>query len=141
MPGAFKGLSDLQWEKIQSNFVTKTNKLRRGRPRSIFRYVLNAILYVLITGCRWCDIPRKRNFAKRSTAHKWLGIWQKNGTFARTLRALQFEGNVLGIIDWDRGSIDGSFVAGKGGGEEVDYGFKGKGVTLHALIEGNSLLR
>lgn len=29
------------------------------------------------------------------------------------------------------------FSRGKGGGEEVEYGFKGKGTTTHLLIDGN----
>ena len=29
------------------------------------------------------------------------------------------------------------FSAGKGGGEEIEYGFKGKGTTTHLLIDGN----
>jgi IS5 family transposase len=29
------------------------------------------------------------------------------------------------------------FSRGKGGGEEIEYGFKGKGTTTHLLIEGN----
>jgi transposase len=29
------------------------------------------------------------------------------------------------------------FSAGKGGGELVDYGYKGKGVTTHLLVDGN----
>ena len=32
---------------------------------------------------------------------------------------------------------EGSFAAGKGGGEGVEYGFKGKGVLTHALVDGN----
>jgi hypothetical protein len=28
------------------------------------------------------------------------------------------------------------FSAGKGGGEMVDYGYKGKGVTTHLLVDG-----
>ena len=31
------------------------------------------------------------------------------------------------------------FPPGKGGGEAVDYGYKGKGITNHLLIEGNGL--
>ncbi|EKD93348.1 MAG: hypothetical protein ACD_28C00166G0001 [uncultured bacterium] len=45
--------------------------------------------------------------------------------------------HLAGKIDWDSSSADGSFAAGKGGGESVDYGFKGKGVTTHALVDGN----
>jgi len=29
------------------------------------------------------------------------------------------------------------FSAGKGGGEEIEYGFKGKGTTTHLLVDGN----
>ena len=29
------------------------------------------------------------------------------------------------------------FSSGKGGGQEIDYGFKGKGTTTHLLIDGN----
>ena len=31
------------------------------------------------------------------------------------------------------------FPPGKGGGELVDYGYKGKGVTTHLLVEGNGM--
>ena len=33
----------------------------------------------------------------------------------------------------------GLFPPGKGGGESVGYGFKGKGVTQHLLVEGNGM--
>ncbi len=29
------------------------------------------------------------------------------------------------------------FSAGKGGGEIIDYGYKGKGVTTHLLVDNN----
>jgi len=32
---------------------------RMGRPRADDRKVLNGILYVLRTGCRWKDMPRE----------------------------------------------------------------------------------
>lgn len=31
------------------------------------------------------------------------------------------------------------FPPGKGGGEDVDYGYKGKGVTAHLLVDGNGM--
>lgn len=31
------------------------------------------------------------------------------------------------------------FPPGKGGGQEVEYGYKGKGVTIHLLVEGNGM--
>ena len=32
------------------------------------------------------------------------------------------------------------FPPGKGGGELVEYGYKGKGVTIHSLVDANLLL-
>lgn len=31
------------------------------------------------------------------------------------------------------------FPPGKGGGEEVGYGYKGKGILIHTLTEGNGM--
>jgi hypothetical protein len=57
-----------------------------------------------------------------------LKIWQSDGTFnelkALILGAEQNEG----LICWKSGAVDGSFCPGKGGGDEVAYGYKGKGI-------------
>ena len=44
--------------------------------------------------------------------------------------------HIAKMIDWDRLSVDGFFSAGKGGGEEIEYGYKGKGTTTHLLVDG-----
>ncbi|MCG6135166.1 MAG: hypothetical protein MET45_10945 [Nostoc sp. LLA-1] len=33
-------------------------KRGKGMPHAPYRHVLNSLLYILITGCRWCDLPR-----------------------------------------------------------------------------------
>jgi transposase len=137
MAGVFSGLTDIQWEKL-SGCIPEI-PCKRGRPKESRRKLLNTVLYVLITGCRWCDIPCGEIWAKRSTAHEWLGIWSKDGTLTKLRQVMLGEAELHGLINWERGSIDGSFAAGKGGGEGVDYGFKGKGVTLHTLVDGNGM--
>ena len=103
------------------------------------RYVLNTLLYILITGCRWCDVPSGEIWASKSSAHRWLKRWEEDGT----LKHLQ--GRILGIaenqglINWSYGAVDGSFSPGKGGEEDVAYGHKGKGILIHTLTEGNGL--
>lgn len=137
MPGKFDGLTDAQWEIIEPLLPGNPVEPVRGRPHSPFRYVLNTILWVLITGARWIDIPSLPHFAARSTSHRWLGIWSNNGTLERIISRLQGMAQDAGLIDWERCSVDGAFAAGKGGGETVQYGRRGKGVTLHALVDGN----
>ena len=47
-------LSDIQWKRIK-RLLPKPKRM--GRPRSDDREVINGILYVLNTGCRWEDMP------------------------------------------------------------------------------------
>lgn len=135
MPGKFNGLTDSEWELLRRLLPEEKNAT--GRPPSEARSVLNTIFYLLITGCRWCDVPVGKKWAKKSSAHRRLGKWQKNGTFASLKASLLGAAHLAGKIDWQNASVDGSFAAGKGGGEGVEYGFKGKGVLTHALVDGN----
>lgn len=45
--------------------------------------------------------------------------------------------DLAGMLDWDRLAVDSFFSRGKGGGEEIEYGFKGKGTTTHLLVDGH----
>ncbi|MGI0014834.1 MAG: transposase, partial [Nitrososphaera sp.] len=57
MAGRFEGLSDLEWRLCEDVFPPALQKRGRGMPPVSFRKVLNSLLYVLITGCRWCEVP------------------------------------------------------------------------------------
>lgn len=107
MPGRFEGLNDEQWS-ILSEVVSKKSG-HIGRPRSSPKAVLNTILYVLITGCRWCDVPRGEQWGKRSTAHDQLRRWQEDGTLKRLKYLLLELAELVGAINWERGSVDGAF--------------------------------
>ena len=50
----FQKLNDEQWAFVEP-FVPP--KAKEGRPRSDDRRTVDAILYVLTTGCRWMDLP------------------------------------------------------------------------------------
>ncbi len=130
MAGKFTGLTDVEWAVIEPLLPERPKKSRKGRPHAFFRDILNTILWILITGARWIDVPRGKGFGARSTAHRWLGIWTTDETWSKIKALLMGQAHELGFIDWSRSSVDGSFAAGKGGGEDVQYGFKGKGVTI-----------
>jgi transposase len=53
----------------------------RGRPRSDDRRTLEAILYVLRTGCAWSELPAA--FGDEATAHRRWREWQASGLWAR----------------------------------------------------------
>jgi transposase len=63
---------------------------RGGRPRTVdVREVLNAIFYVLWTGCQWKALPR--DLPPRSTVWDYLDRWEWDGTLSRIHHALYVE--------------------------------------------------
>jgi transposase len=60
---------------------------RGGRPRDVnVREVLNAIFYVLSTGCQWKAPPK--DLPPKSTAHYYFMLWDWDSTLERIHHAL-----------------------------------------------------
>ena len=53
------------------------------------REVLNAIFYVLWTGCQWKALPK--DLPPRSTVWEYLDLWQWDGTLSRIHHVLYVE--------------------------------------------------
>ena len=63
---------------------------RGGRPRTVdVREVLNAIFYVLWTGCPWKALPK--DLPPRSTVWEDLDLWDWDGTLGRIHHVLYVE--------------------------------------------------
>ena len=73
MARRFEGLSDLEWKLFEDVFPETPKKRGRGMPPVPFRYVLNSLLYILITGCRWCDLPQGKIWASKSAKSRCAG--------------------------------------------------------------------
>ena len=103
-------LRDEQWERL----VDKIGKQGvMGRPRADDRQCMDGIMYVLITGCRWNDLPRE--YGHYSTAWRRLKRWSADGTLLRIWRHLLRDLDAFGEIDWSRCALDGSYVKAKKG--------------------------
>ena len=114
MAGTFDGLSDLEWKLFADLFAPELMKRGRGMPHTPFRKVVNTLLYVLITGCRWCDIPPGPQWASKSAAHRWPQRWQADGTLAAMQARLLGLAEERGMIQWHYGAVDGSFSPWQG---------------------------
>lgn len=79
---AFNVLTNKEWAFIKNCLPEQLFKPQRGYPRANYRYVFNTIFYVLDNGCKWCDAPKGKAYAPRSTAHGWLKRWSEDGTWA-----------------------------------------------------------
>jgi transposase len=69
-------LTDAEWTLVAP--LIRPAK-RGGRPRTVnVREVLNAIFYVLWTGCQWKALPK--DLPPRSTVWAYLDLWEWDGT-------------------------------------------------------------
>jgi transposase len=72
-------LSDSEWALIEPAIPPAK---RGGRRREVnVREVLNAIFYVLSTGCQWQALPK--DLPPKSTAHSYFMLWDWDGTLER----------------------------------------------------------
>ena len=73
-------LTDAQWALAEPLLPPQTG---RGRPVEIDRRaVLNAIFYVLRTGCQWRFLPS--DFPNHNTVYWYFARWIDAGVFARS---------------------------------------------------------
>src|SRR5437764_12579056 len=80
-------LSEAEWALIEPMIPPAK---RGGRRREVnIREVLNAIFYVLSTGCQWQALPK--DLPPKSTAHHYFGLWDWDGTLERVHHALYVE--------------------------------------------------
>jgi transposase len=103
-------LSDRQWEVVLPLIPPRG---RMGRPRADDRRVLNGILWVLKTGARWQDLPRR--YGHPTTCWRRLRRWQEEGVWQRILEALLATLDAQGRLAWQRGCLDASFAPAKRG--------------------------
>jgi transposase len=109
MAGTFEGLTDLEWKLLANVFSPESPMWGRGMPHTPFRKVVNTLLYILIIGCRWCDLPRGPQWASKSSAPRWLQRWRADGTLAAMQAHLLGFAEERGMMQWRYGAVDGSF--------------------------------
>lgn len=79
-------ITDSQWNHIKDFFPLPK---QTGRPREVeFRQIVNAILFLLVSGCQWRMMPKE--YPKWQTVYHYFAKWKCDGTWFRiheTLRA------------------------------------------------------
>ena len=77
-------LTNRQWQLIRQLLPPRA---RRGRRPLDRRRVINAILYVVRTGCQWRMLPK--DFPNWSTVYGIFWRWRNDGTWERIHDALR----------------------------------------------------
>ena len=112
-------IPDELWEDLQM-FLPKhvnTHRFGGGRPRADDRKCMNAIFFVLRTGCQWKALDAT-GICPGSTAHDRFQEWVQAGVFGELWKAGLLEYDCAKGIDWSWLSMDGCMTKAPLGGEK-----------------------
>jgi transposase len=133
-------MTDAEWRLIARRLPSRR---RLGRPREVdLRRVVEAILFILSTGCQWRALPRE--FPPYSTVQGYFYAWRDTGRWHRIVRALVRQARrklgrkptpTAAVIDSQSASTTQA-----GGPRGFDPGKRVHGRKRHIVTDTNGLL-
>lgn len=106
-------LSNEQWEKIAPH-LPAPKASPKGGPKPIpNRPVFEAILWLLRSGARWKDLPKR--YPSPSTCWRRLRAWEQQGVLLQAWRAFLGTLDENAQLDWHEVFADGTFIPAKKG--------------------------
>ncbi|WP_048136859.1 transposase [Methanosarcina horonobensis] len=109
---SFHEIDDVLWESIEPYLPPQ--KPHTGRPRANMRKLMNGILYVVMTGCTWKDVPRR--YGSKSTVHRFHLYLCEHGIYQEIFNELLNKGYDLKKIDLSHCFTDTKDIPTKKGG-------------------------
>ena len=125
-------VSDSQWQ-----IISKYLDIERNRKYEL-REIINAILYLVKTGCQWRMLPG--DFPNWSIVYYYFSVWKQDGTLEQIHESLiekirkqhnKNEEPSVGIIDAQ--SVKNTLVSSEDKG--FDAGKKIKGIKRHIIVD------
>jgi putative transposase len=130
------------WRKLKKCLPRKRKRkgTKGGRPRASDRAVINAIWYVLWTGCQWKALHRDWFGVSSSVVHERFQRWRQIGVFEKLMKRMaEYYARVCGGIDWKWQAMDSKHSGAPLGGEKTGKNptDRGKaGAKINLLVDG-----
>ena len=109
----FEELTDDHWKLLVPSIPAPAHT---SRPRADDRSTINGILYVIMSGCRWMDMPPK--YGSYKTVWERPKKWSIRGVWKNIMNSLVSRSYASGLINIDDLSVDSSTVGAKKGGKK-----------------------
>ncbi|HAH49292.1 transposase [uncultured Gimesia sp.] len=106
-------LTDKQWSLIADLFPWKPPAEKGGRPKVHPRDCLEGILWVLVTGARWKDLPKE--YPSKATCHRRFQQWTKDGIFLVAWQRILEQMDENSQLNLTETFADGTFASAKKG--------------------------
>ena len=120
-------LTDEQWARIEPLIPKRPKNPKCGRPPVDERLAFEGILWILKTGARWQDMPKR--YPHYSVCWRRLKKWHETGLLKEMWRAFLSELDEKGVLDWEEAFVDATFIPAK----------KGRGGRTYQEGQGNKV--
>ncbi len=100
-------LNQIQYDWLSAKLPAPVAKTKHVIPNN---ELLNGVLFVLKTGCRWMDIPASVCVHDYSSCWRRLNFWRKKGALRLVWQHILVLLDKQGDIDLSLGNLDGSLV-------------------------------
>lgn len=111
-------IPDALWKQIEPLLPPRKQHRYGGHnPRVPDRNAMNAIFFVLRTGCQWSALDAT-NICKHSSAHRRFTEWVEAGVFQKLWKKGLIKYDMLKGINWRWLSMDGTMTKAPLGGKK-----------------------